>query len=392
MTNILKVLVPILVLIVFHGPATAKLVVGEAPAEWGSPAGGASEPSVPRGVERPVTYQSVRGGAAAAASGMEIDKLQVIVAAGEFKTITTQDDILRIAVAMPDVADYSVITKREILVTGKKTGITGLNIWMRNRMDNYLVEVIDPTRRKPRQVRMKVRVMEISENASKSLGIDWGTFRHAAAPSVTIGGGQRDQYVVSGSFNQGAARYAPFKKSQPFSQVDPFMALVNALIDSGVIRILSEPEVVALCGERSDVLIGGEIPIPISTTNTGVTITWKEYGIKMQLEPDLDEEERITANVFTEVSTLDFTNGVTLSGVVVPALKITRAASKIHARTGATVFLSGLKSEKDAHTMRGLPGFSRLPPPLNKLFTTKVKERETAELIISVTPYLLEEQ
>lgn len=374
MMNILKILIPILVLVAF--PAVPQVQAA---------------PEIPKSVTgAEVTYQPVAGTASA---GVSIEKLQAILAVGEFKTIRTNDNILRIAVAMPDVADYSVISKREILIQGKKTGTTGLNIWMKGKMDNYLVEVIDPTRRKPRQIRMKVRVMEISEKATKTLGIDWGTWRYSAASSITTPTGLHDEYLLgSGSFSQGGGgRILPgFRKGYSFTQIDPFMAFINALIDSGIIRVLSEPEVVALAGAKSEVLIGGEFPVPISSANSGVTILWKEYGIRMTLEPDVDEDNRITADIFTEVSTLDNSSGVIIAGSTIPALKITRATSKIHARSGKSVFLSGLKSEKDDVKTQSIPVLSDLPI-LGKAFSTQKKTKETTELIISVTPFLVEE-
>ncbi len=385
---------------------------------------------------------------------------RVKVAVGEFKTVSAPEDVVRIAVAAPDIADYTVISKREILVNGKKMGITSLNIWMKDKRLNYLVEVADPRQaklerlsaledkieeinnnpnikitytdrgvvlsgkakseeekkdvekviraympdkdqevtnvievwRRPRLVRMKVRILEIEEKSSRELGIDWGSITNVT--SVTTGGGLfHDQFSAAGTFspNVWPRMQAGFRRSQAMTMIDPFMVQVNALIESGVIRILAEPEVVALIGAASDVLIGGEIPIPVAQSNNTVTIEWKEHGIKMKLQPDIDDEERVSALISAEVSTLDFTNGLKLSNFTVPAIKITRATSKIHVKPGRTVFLSGLKRETDEKTTTSVPGFSSIPV-MGEAFVNRTKNRKTVDLIISVTPFLVEEE
>lgn len=255
-----------------------------------------------------------------------------------------------------------------------------------------VTNVIDVWRR-PKQVRIKVRVMEIAESANRTLGIDWGSFIPTGATTVATNREYRTQYTLSGAFSQNVGpRFMPFKKTgQALTQMDAFMLRINALIDSGVIRILAEPEVVALIGGQSEVLIGGEIPIPVTGSNNTVTIDWKQYGIKMKVEPDVDFENRITANISTEVSTIDKANGVSLGGFIVPAIKTTRATSKIHVKPGRTVFLTGLKRETDDSKTSGVTGLSSLPV-IGDAFITRSKSRSTVDMIISVTPYLLEEE
>ncbi|OGH55810.1 MAG: hypothetical protein A3G34_00110 [Candidatus Lindowbacteria bacterium RIFCSPLOWO2_12_FULL_62_27] len=387
---------------------------------------------------------------------------QIKVAVGEFKTVTAADRIVRIAVAAPDIADYTVISKREVLINGKSIGRTSMKVWTPDDQVTYLVDVIDlkqarlesvidnpslvekirkvighpdvqvtsagrgvilsgsvgteaekqstekilraflpdpdqdvtnilEVRRKPRQVRMKVRIMEISENAGKSQGIDWGSFRNSADPTVFRDRDLHDQYSLTGAFASGLPpRVAlPFKKSRAFSMVDPFMMQINFLIDSGVIRILSEPEIVALSGARSDVLIGGQVPVPLMTS-TQISVSWKDYGIKMSLEPNIDIDSQVTAKIYTEVSTLDYTNAVTVSGFSIPALKVTQATSEIQVKPGQTIFLSGLKREINTKSEKGFPGLSGIPV-VGNAFGTRNKKTDKVELVISVTPYIVDE-
>lgn len=310
---------------------------------------------------------------------------QIKMSVGEYRTIMVDSVVDRVAVAAPDVADYTVVSKHEVLISGKTIGSTSVKIWSGGRNATYAVTV----RRNPRQVRMRVRIMEISENASKSFGVDWGAFRHSASPSVFSAVNSHDQYTLSGSFMSGSLpRVMPFKKSQAFTAMDPFMVQINYLIESGVIKILSEPEVVALSGARSDVLIGGQVPVPLVTQNQ-ISVEWKDYGIKMSMEPVIDDDNRISAKIYTEVSTLDFANAVTLTGFVLPALKITRATSEISVEPGKTIFLSGLKREIDTKSSKGVPGLSTMPV-VGSVFGTNSKRIDRVDLIISVTPYLVE--
>ncbi|MBI4179744.1 pilus assembly protein N-terminal domain-containing protein [bacterium] len=382
---------------------------------------------------------------------------------GEFRVFNTAGDFSRLAVADPNIMDYTVISKRQILLNGKRPGNTNLHIWLEDSPDRdpieVSVDVLDPKQtklerltsleekiedinnnstiqvtytnrgvilggkakseqekqdvekivkaympdpdlevsnviqvwRKPRLVRMKVRILEIEETLSRTLGIDWGTM--SGVSTVTTATGFHDQFTAGGSL---AANIWPryqigLRKRFLATGLDAFMVRVNALIDSGIIRILAEPEVVALVGATSEVLIGGEIPIPVPGENNSVTIEWKQHGMTMRLTPELDDEERISADIFTELSTLDFANGVTLGGFTVPALKTTRATSKIHVKPGKTVFLSGLKRDVDSKKMTGVPGFSSLPV-VGEAFLTRTRDRTTVDLIISVTPYLMEEE
>lgn len=290
------------------------------------------------------------------------------------------------------------ITDRGVILSGKaKSEAEKMDVekviraYMPDK-DQDVTNVIDVWR-KPKQVRLRVRVLEISESANRTLGIDWGSFISSGATAVTTNRDYRTNYVLSGSFSQNVGpRFMPFKKSgQVLTQLDAFMLRINALIDSGIIRILAEPDVVALIGGQSEVLIGGEIPIPVTGGNNTVTIEWKQFGIKMKVEPDMDFENRIYANIFTEVSTIDKANGVSLGGFVIPAIKTTRATSKIHVKPGQTVFLTGLKRETDDNKTSGVTGLSSLPV-LGEAFITRSKSRTILDMIISVTPYLIEEE
>lgn len=401
------------------------------------------------------------------ASSGQPNNYTIKVTAGEFRPVTVEDDITRVAVAAPEIADYTVSSKREILINGKKAGSTTMRIWTAREDFAYTIEVkgsvggavqkvsgmeslsgkiqkivnnpnvvvtytdrgviisghvetelekqkvekvvraympnpgkdekedlvtnVLDIRKKPQQVKIKVRVMEISEKATKTHGIDWGAFQQTAATAPSVNAALHDQFIMGGTAKSGAAPrlVTPFRKSQAFTAVDPFMAQINYLIDSGVIRVLAEPEIVALSGAKSDVLIGGQIPV-VFTTTTNISVTWKDYGIKVSLEPNIVDKNRVTAKIYAEVSILDKSNGVLLSGNLIPAIKLTQATSEINVEAGKTVFLSGLKREVLDRKVVGLPGLSEMPF-IGSLFGTHTKTLDRTDLVISVTPEIIEE-
>lgn len=443
------------------------------------------------------------------ASSGQPTNYHIKVPIGEFKTQTISGNITRIAISSPEIADYTIVNSREILINGKTTGRTSMKVWSGDQEDLYMVEVIDlrqaklegmisnpnirvqfvgddivlngsvksqndkgragemagaflggkgsvknliqisgmdsiaekvqrllknpdvvvtytdrgviisgtvetdndrtnaekvvkaympdPTqdltnvlqiRRKPRQVRMKVRVMEISENASKTHGIDWGGYQGSVV-TRTVTSGLHNQWTAGSAISGIPPRVMlHLRRSNPLTVLDPFMAQVNWLVDSGIIRILAEPELVALSGAKSDVLIGGQIPIPM-VTSSQMSVEWRDYGIKMSLEPTIHEDSYVTAKIYTEVSTIDDANAVVTSGFSIPAIKITQASSEINVESGRTVFLSGLKRETVTKTHTGVRGLSEMPV-WGSLFAAKGKTVDKIELIISVTPFIVD--
>lgn len=401
------------------------------------------------------------------ASHGESQSRAIGIGVGEFKAVTIENDITRVSVDKPQIADYTVTSKRELLINGNRAGRTAIKISTAGGQITYTVDVIDlrktrdaapvnpsaaltekiqkilrnpdvvvsrtdrgvvisgyvstpeekekaekvvraylssaqedvtnvlDIRKKPRQVKLKIRVMDITERATKTYGISWGAFQQTAASAPLTSGALHDQFVMSGAaVNATSPRLlTPFRKSQAFTAVDPFMAQIQNLIDSGIIRLLSAPEIVALSGAKTEVVIGGQIPVPSSSSSGGTTSTaieWRDYGIRMSLEPNIVEQHRVTAKVFVEVSSLDNANAITISGSLIPAMRITQASSEINVETGRTVFLSGLKQERNTRNTNGIAGLAELPL-VGPLFGTQVKGVEKSDLVISVTAELIDE-
>ncbi len=244
------------------------------------------------------------------------------------------------------------------------------------------VEVVDlltipapdpPTRR---QVHIRTRVVDINRTKSKNLGFDFGTqtftFIQAGGPFEAIFGG-------GGLLRQ-----------------EPFQVAVTALINQGAARILSEPSTTVLEGEKGSILIGGEFPFPAvqsvgvggGTASDAITIQFKEFGIRLEVEAQRVGEDDVVLRVLPEVSLLDFANAITISGFSLPSLRTRRAESTVRIQNGQTLAIGGLITDDYSETIKRVPMLSRIPV-LGDFFQSKNYQRGLSELVILVTPEIL---
>lgn len=174
----------------------------------------------------------------------------------------------------------------------------------------------------------------------------------------------------------------------PSTQLD---VMLRALRTNGVLSILAEPNLVAISGQKAQFLAGGEIPIPRSTV-TGVaaeiSVDWREYGVRLQFEPYVLEDETIRLIVSPEESSLDYSNAIEISGSPVPAIQTRQVTTTVEMRQGQTLAMAGLlRVSIDANTTR-IPGLGDLPY-IGPLFSNTTHQRVEKELMILVTPYLV---
>jgi hypothetical protein len=144
-------------------------------------------------------------------------------------------------------------------------------------------------------------------------------------------------------------------------------------------------------GQEASFLAGGEFPVPVLQTgsgSTGITIVWKEYGIRLNFKPTIIDEDHIRLELEPEVSTIDFTNGVRFNGFVVPALRTRRAKTGIELRDGQSFALAGLLDNTETKTLSRIPIVSDIPV-IGALFKSKSFEKRETELMFFVTAVLV---
>jgi len=165
--------------------------------------------------------------------------------------------------------------------------------------------------------------------------------------------------------------------------------MIKALRDRGLFQSLAEPNLIAYNGQEASFLAGGEVPIPVvqGGTSNAVTIQYKEYGIRLNFTPTV-AGDTIRLHVRPEVSTLDFPNGILLSGFRIPALSTRRGETEVELRDGQTFAMAGLLNNLSQDDFSEIPGLARLPI-IGHLFRNKSERAEQTELLVLITPQLV---
>jgi pilus assembly protein CpaC len=164
--------------------------------------------------------------------------------------------------------------------------------------------------------------------------------------------------------------------------------LIKALQSQNILQILAEPNLVTTNGKEAYFLVGGEFPVPIlqGGANSGaVTVQFREFGIRLRFTPFITENKTIKLHVAQEVSTLDASNGVTISGFRVPALATRRAETDVELSEGQSFVIAGLLDNREQESFSKLPIIGSIPI-LGTLFKSKDEARNRTDLVVLVTP------
>jgi len=227
-------------------------------------------------------------------------------------------------------------------------------------------------------------VVDVDKSALREVGIDWGGLDAI---------GVHDQPILFGEVSTGP--YA-LDEAGPIRRLEALSARLKALVTNNRARILAEPNLLVVEGETAEILVGGEIPIPVVQTVAGaaaaaVTVEWKEFGVKLAIKGNVGVDGKsIDLDVTPEVSSLDWVNAVTFSNITVPALRTRRAHTVLHMNDGQTLVIGGLYQVEWSKSVRKIPLLGDLPI-LGELFKSTRKERRETELVILVTPKIVTE-
>jgi pilus assembly protein CpaC len=170
---------------------------------------------------------------------------------------------------------------------------------------------------------------------------------------------------------------------------------IEALQSKNLFQVLAEPNLMTESGKEANFLAGGEFPYPTLQSSGGggasgnaVTIQFKEFGIRLSFTPIISADGTIHLKVKPEVSTLDFANGVTLNGFVLPALSTRRVESEMSLTDGQTFAIAGLVDNRVTELLSKIPGIGDIPI-LGKLFQSKSLNKTKNELLVIVTPHIV---
>jgi pilus assembly protein CpaC len=164
-------------------------------------------------------------------------------------------------------------------------------------------------------------------------------------------------------------------------------AVIQALQQKNVLQILAEPNLIAVNGKEASFLAGGEFPFPIVQPGQGftaVTISFKEFGVRLKFTPVIMPNGNIHLRVVPEVSQLDFANGITIQGFNVPALSTRRADTEFELQDGQSFVIAGLMDNRVTNIVNKVPGLGDIPI-LGNFFKSKNAQKNNTELMVLCT-------
>jgi pilus assembly protein CpaC len=253
------------------------------------------------------------------------------------------------------------------------------------------------------QVLLQVRFAEVSRTALRELGVN--LFTSPMGIGNTVGRVTTGQFAAPGFQNlrwtkangdfggevtsaEGEFTLSDLLNIFILNEKFDLGATIRALQNKGLFQSLAEPNLIAYNGQDASFLAGGEIPVPVvQGISNAVSVQWKEYGIRLNFTPTI-AGDTIRLKVRPEVSTLDFPNGITLSGFRIPALSTRRAETDVELRDGQSFAIAGLLNNISQDALSEVPGLAKLPI-IGYLFKSSQVRAERNELMVLITPRLV---
>lgn len=236
-----------------------------------------------------------------------------------------------------------------------------------------------------KMVHMDVKIVEFNKSALDEIGINWQKSANGPAFS-TVG-----DFATNGLYRGGPSeiggvplplRVNPFRSY--FGIVSEITSRLNFLVNNGDALILAEPKLSCRSGGEAKFLAGGEVPLPIINALGQVHVTFKQYGISLNIKPHADDTGVVSAKVMTEISSID--SSVTVLGI--PGFLTRRTETEMNVKENETLVISGLLSNETSKDVDKVAGLGELPV-LGALFrSTRFRNKQT-ELVIFVTPKIM---
>ena len=244
-----------------------------------------------------------------------------------------------------------------------------------------------------KQVMLQVRFAEVNRNALLQAGLTLFTTRTGVTSRSTTQQFPAPFFTennpdLPGPPDRTGLLFTDYLNLFFFNQNAGIGGVLKALQGRGFLQSLAEPNLIAYDGQEASFLAGGEIPVPVVSGLTGqLSIIWKEFGIRLNFTPTIAGDV-IRLKLRPEVSTLDFNNGIILSGFRVPALNTRRAETDVELRDGQSFAIAGLMNNVSQEDRQAVPLLSKLPI-LGNLFKSRADRAEQTELLVLVTPRLV---
>lgn len=356
----------------------------------------------------------------------------------------------RVAVGDPAIADVSVISENEILITPQQPGVTNLTIWPKNKSSKQVVQLTVTAAKELKQygldklnepglrvdevgdqlqlqgeissldnhatarsvlsfdsengidstvfdqgsqVQIDIKIVELSKNRLQSAGFFFGKGNRTPRSISAPGSPSTLSRNAAGGLSLLGDNFA--LNNDAFNLVygrasNGLLAAISVLEGNGFAYTLAEPSLVAMSGQSANFLAGGEFPVPVrgSGLDNSVTIEYKEFGVRLSLTPTVLDQQRIALKVSPEVSELDFNAGIQTGGVTVPALRVRRTDTTVALGDGESFVISGLISQNTLANVDKMPWLGDIPI-IGAFFRSNQLDRSDRELLMIVTPHLV---
>lgn len=361
--------------------------------------------------------------------------------------------VIRVSIGEEDLANAQPAGQGEILLTGLKAGITDLRVWSENGIQKrFLLKVIDnswvrilevanivladvegvnaredngivfiegrilreqdagvvgdlrkklesevkagkvvfnvvmPNVNLQAMVMLDVHVVEVRRNELNNIGIQWDSATNGPLYGIASqihGAGNHDKTQSVAGFL--LAEEGRIKVGDKLYLGTSIGSKLNFLQSEGVARVLAEPKLVTRSGSEAEFLAGGEVPIPTINRDGEVRTFFKQVGVILKISPKADPDGFIETIINVEVSQVD--DSVQVLGI--PGFISRKTKMEMNVLSGQTMVISGMLSAENSKAIDKMPGLSKIPI-LGELFKSRDFQEKTTELMIFVTPYLVD--
>lgn len=232
------------------------------------------------------------------------------------------------------------------------------------------------------QIDIKVYVLEVDNTAAKNLGVQLQSANIQPNGSYTISSNPSFP-VVEQPEPFGAAL-----KIGAFFRTITLAPTLNLMLQESHARLLSAPDLVTTPGTAATYLVGGQIPIPISSGLGVVSIQYENFGVQLNVTPTLLGNGAVQAQIAPDISDLDFADGVQQNGFVIPALKESKLSTTVITQPGESIIMGGLVRHVETRTILKVPLLGDIPI-LGKLFRSTNYQNNRSDVVFVMTPEVI---
>jgi pilus assembly protein CpaC len=231
----------------------------------------------------------------------------------------------------------------------------------------------------------------VSRDVNKQFGINWNALFNDGRLAVGLLTGRTPStsfgtFIPSTSTPPADSIGVGYRSQNGHVNVS---SLIDALVQEGLVTVLAEPNLTAISGETANFLAGGEFPIPVPQGLQQITIEFKRFGVSVDFTPTVLDPSRMSIKVRSEVSELSSQGAIVISGTQVPSLAVRRAETTVELGSGESFAIAGLFQNNVTNQINSLPWLGDIPI-LGALFRSDRFLRHESELVIIVTPYVVQ--